>query len=89
MAKQGNKTSYTSKGTGRNVSAATRRAMKAARPASDRHIAAQKSWLAGGNPWITIRNPNKNETNRLFIRVKMNTYKGGSYKDVMKKVFPL
>lgn len=88
MAKQGNKTSYTSRGTGVSVSRATRTAMKQARPKGTKEINAQKAWINGSNPWVTIRNPNKNETDKLFIRVRMNTLKGGSYKDLMKKVYP-
>lgn len=88
MAKQGNKTSYTSRGTGRNVSRATRSAMKQARPKCEKEINAQKAWIKGSNPWVTIRNPNKNETDKLFIRVRMNTLKGGSYKDLIKKMSP-
>lgn len=36
----------------------------------------QQAYWAGKNPWITIQNPNKEETNKKFIRVKANTLYG-------------
>lgn len=33
----------------------------------------QKAWLKGHNPWITIDNPNTNETNKRKIRVRALT----------------
>jgi len=36
----------------------------------------QNAWAKGQNPWITIPNPNKNETNKRFIRVKANDLYG-------------
>jgi hypothetical protein len=39
---------------------------------SDRVENIQKSYWAGQNPWVTIPNPNKNETNKAKIRVRAN-----------------
>lgn len=46
----------------------------------------QKAWLNGKNPWMTIDNPNKEQTNKKKIRVKMNDIMG-SAKERAKKVF--
>ena len=35
-----------------------------------------KAWKAMKNPWITIENPNKLETNKKFISYKANTIWG-------------
>jgi hypothetical protein len=47
----------------------------------------QKAWAKGQNPWITIENPNKNETNKRFIRVRMNDTNLGNPKERYKKMF--
>lgn len=33
-----------------------------------------RAYIAGQDPWITIDNPNKNETNKPRIRVRASTY---------------
>lgn len=78
---------YTSKGTVKNVSNATRRLMRAGRSDAEKMLAKQKAWLKGQNPWLTIENPNKEETNKKFIRVRMNDLRGGSAKDLEKRMF--
>ena len=45
-----------------------------------------EAWIKGQNPWMTIENPNKNETNKRFIRVKANEYFGGTYKTKMNRL---
>jgi hypothetical protein len=67
---------YTSKGQGVCVSKETRKAMKRARTPLDILIIKQNAYLAGKNPWITVENPNKNERNKKFIRVRANDYWG-------------
>lgn len=57
---------YTSKGE-RRSSMRTRSSDPA-----DRAMNIQKAYWAGKNPWVTIANPNKNETNKRFIRVRAN-----------------
>ena len=32
------------------------------------------AWRAKRNPWITVENPNPNETNKRFIKVRSNEY---------------
>jgi hypothetical protein len=47
----------------------------------------QKAWMNGSNPWFTMENPNKNETNKRFIRVRYNDLMHGSYKELEKRTF--
>lgn len=53
---------------------------------SQKAINQQSAWLKGQNPWITIQNPNKEETNKPYIRVKANTL-WGNPKERAKKSF--
>jgi len=34
------------------------------------------AWRAKKNPWLTVENPNNNETNKKFIKVRANEYWG-------------
>jgi len=86
MAKKSSGKTYVSKGQHSNVSRATRTAMKRGVSAGDRLINRQKAWLKGQNPWITIPNPNKNETHKRFIRVKANDL-WGNPKERLKKMY--
>ncbi len=85
MAKKSSGKTYVSKGERKNVKNSTRAAMRASRPASDKQINALAAWKKGKNPWITIANPNKQETNKRFIRVRLASLKGGTVKDLEKK----
>ena len=67
---------YTSKGQHSNVSSGTRTAMRKSVSQADRLLNLKKAWRKGLNPWITISNPNKAETNRKFIRVRTNEHWG-------------
>lgn len=69
-------TKYVSAGMHSNVSRKTLKGIKAMRDPSEKMRNIQKAWLKGQNPWITIANPNKNETNKPFIRVKSNDIMG-------------
>ena len=86
MAKKSSGKTYTSKGERKNVNTATLRDMKAARQGYEKPLNQLNAWINGKNPMITIRNPNKNETNKLFIKVHYNDHKRGSYKDLEKKI---
>jgi hypothetical protein len=66
------KTSYTSKGERHNVSRSLCNAIKRDRSELEKIIFKQKAWLKSQNPWITIDNPNTNETNKRKIRVRAN-----------------
>ena len=86
MANKSNGKTYTSKGERKNVATATLRHMKASRQGYDKALNKLNAWISGKNPWVTVRNPNKNETNKLFIKVRYNDMKRGSYKDLEKKL---
>jgi hypothetical protein len=88
MAKKGGKSKgFISQGLYRNVSKKTLNAMRADRTVADKLINIQKAWLKGKNPWITIANPNKEQTNKRFIRVRMNDMMGGTARDREKRMF--
>lgn len=38
-----------------------------------------KSWKKGQNPWITIPNPNKEEKDKPFLRIKTNEHFGSPW----------
>ena len=85
--KNSSNTSYTSKGIHKNVSKSTRRLMRSAKTEAQKFSDKQKAWLKGGNPWVTIANPNREETNKPFIRVRMNDMMRGTAKDRQKKSY--
>lgn len=78
---------YTSKGQHSNVSTSTRRLMRASKSEAQKHADKQAAWMKGSNPWVTIANPNREETNRRFIRVRMNDLMHGTAKERDKKQF--
>lgn len=78
---------YTSKGERSNVSKATLRLMRAGKSEGDKLIDKQNAWLKGSNPWVTIDNPNKEQTNKRRIRVRMNDLMRGSAKDREKNMY--
>lgn len=80
---------YTSKGEHSNVSSKTLSGMRKEKYDGDKMLDLQKAWAKGQNPWITIENPNKNETNKKFIRVKMNDTSIGNPKERQKKMFQM
>jgi hypothetical protein len=86
MPKKGGKSKgFISQGIHSNVSKSTLRAMRADRSEADKLINKQKAWLEGKNPWVTIANPNKEQTNKRFIRVRYNDIMGGTAKDREKR----
>ena len=78
---------YTSAGKHRNVSRSTLRLMRSSKTPGEKLADKQNAWLKGGNPWVTIANPNREQTNKLFIRVRMNDLMHGTAKDRDKKMF--
>lgn len=76
----------TSNGIHSNVKKSILNGMKKDRDPSDKVINIQKAWLKGKNPWVTIENPNKEATNKRFIRVKANEL-WGSPKEREKKAY--
>jgi hypothetical protein len=77
---------YTSKGQRKSVSQRTLNAMRRDRSCAEKMINIQRAWLQGRNPWITIENPNKEQTNRRFIRVRVADLNGDP-KERAKKMF--
>lgn len=74
--KGGKSKGFVSKGLHSNVARATLKGMKRDRPGTEIQLYKIQAYWAGKNPWITIANPNPNETNKRFIRVKANTLYG-------------
>lgn len=72
MAKKGGKSKgFISQGIHSNVSRSVTNAMRREYMASGERIMNQlKAWKKNKNVVLTIENPNKNETNKRFIRVR-------------------
>jgi len=87
MGKKSSGKNYTSKGQRNCVSASTRRLMREDLSGAEKMLNKQAAWLNGENPWLTITNPDKTDTSRLFIRVRMNDLNHGTAKDRTNKVF--
>ena len=63
---------YVSKGKFPSVSKKTLKAMSRDRTYTDKLADQLKYWSKGKRTMVTIPNPNKNETNKRFIRVEGN-----------------
>ena len=61
-----------SKGTGKNVNSWATKAMKSDRSLLEKVGHKMAAWKQMKNPWLTVPNPNPNETAKRFIRVKAN-----------------
>jgi hypothetical protein len=70
--KKSSGTHYTSKGERPNVNRGLLKATKLARTGTAKMANVMAAWAAGKNPWVTVVNPNKAETNKPFIRVRAN-----------------
>ena len=66
------RTKYTSKGERRSVRRKTANAVRSERTFADRLSNQLNAWSKGRRTMVTIENPNKNETNKRFIRVEGN-----------------
>lgn len=86
MAKKSSGKTYVSKGIHSNVKSGTLSAVKSERDPSEKIMNAQQAWLKGQNPWVTLDNPNKEQTNKRFIRVRSNDI-WGHPKERIKKMF--
>ena len=88
MAKKGGKSKgFVSQGIHSNVKKSTLAGVRADRSEIDKMLNKQRAWLNGSNPWVTIDNPNKEQTNKRKIRVRMNDLMGGSAKDREKRAY--
>lgn len=70
MGKKTKRAKYTSKGGPSSVNKKTLKAMRADRTEADVMMDKLKVWSRGKRVMVTIPNPNKNETNKRFIRVE-------------------
>lgn len=70
--KSSSKNAYTSKGERKSVAQSTLKAMQRSKSDVEKLQNIQDAWLKGKNPWVTIANPNRQETNKKFIRVRAN-----------------
>jgi hypothetical protein len=68
--------SYTSKGERRSISKKICNAVKRERSIIEYWTFKQAAWLKNQNPWLSVDNPNTNETNKRKIRVRANNYWG-------------
>lgn len=76
MGKKKLRKKLTSKGLRRKVSSLMSRAVKDGRSALETSLIKIESWARGQNPWLTIANPDKSQTNKPWIKVKANDYLG-------------
>ena len=84
VGKKRHSTGYRSKGERKNVSNWSKRAARKDWNGSfGQLIAKHDAWKKGKRVMLTIENPNKNETNRPFIRVEASKVWGNS--NVIKK----
>jgi hypothetical protein len=88
MAKKSSGTTYVSQGVHSNVKQSTLNGIKSERNPAEKIINVQTAWLKGQNPWVTIANPNKEQTDRKFIRVKANIL-WGNPKERDKKMYAM
>jgi len=70
MASKAKRAKYTSKGQRDSVSKDTVKAVHRDRSELDKILNKLKVWATGKKVMVTIPNPNKNETNKRFIRVE-------------------
>ena len=76
MGKKVKRKTYVSKGQRNSVARSTVRLVARSKSSVERALDKLAAWRAGKNPWITIPNPIKTETNKRFIRVQANAYYG-------------
>ena len=72
MAKKkgGKSKGFISQGQRPNFKSSTLKAVRRDITLSEKMANVMSAYLAGRNPWLTVPNPNTNETNKRFIRVK-------------------
>jgi hypothetical protein len=69
--KKGGKSSgFISQGERPNFKSSTLKAVRRDVTSSEKMANIMSAYLKGRNPWLTVPNPNTNETNKKFIRVK-------------------
>lgn len=76
MGKKRLRKKLTSKGKHSSMSRALATAVRAERDAYTKYGFKIDAWKNLKNPWLTIENPNKSQTNRRFIRIRADDYFG-------------
>ena len=85
--KSGTKTKYVSKGQRPSVMRSTLNAVARGVSATTKMENILAAYTKGKNPWITVINPDKSQTNRKFIRVRTNDlFCGTDYRDNVYKM---
>lgn len=79
MAKVKSRAQYISKGEHGNMSRQLTKAVRRDRTVIDKWVIKQRAWLDDKNPWLSVENPNTNETNKRFVRVRANDYWGNPH----------
>jgi len=72
MGKKKSRAHQVSKGERKSVARKTLLAVRRDRSYSEKISFITKHWAKGENPWITIKNPDKKQTNMKYIRVRTN-----------------
>lgn len=72
MGKKKTRSTYTSKGSMNSMNPKLKNSIRKDRPVGDRLLCQLLAWEKGKRTMVTIENPNKNETNKRFIRVEGN-----------------
>lgn len=72
LGKKRTRKAYTSKGQRPNVAKDVLKLVNRGMNLFDRELQKLAAWRKGSNPWMTIRNPNTNETNKRYIKVRSN-----------------
>lgn len=70
---------YTSKSERHSTSLSILKLIRKNKPIYQVLLEKQISWSKGQNPWLSVVNPNVNETNKKFIRVRSNAYWGSPF----------
>lgn len=87
MGKKKQRSSQTSKGEHRSMNRQLQKAMRREYKANDDRVMNNKmrAFFEGRNVMVTIPNPDASQTNKRFIRVKLQDayFKGMDYKTVM------
>lgn len=85
MGKKRSRTKKISKGQRPSMSSSILSAARSIMPGGSDLIKKVEAWREGKNPWITVENPDKQATNRQFIRMKADRYFGGTFKDLKSR----
>lgn len=85
MAKKRKRTKKISKGLRPSISSAVLNYVAAETSFTQDILTKAEAWRNGKNPWMTVPNPNPNETNKRFIKIKSDAFFGGTFKDLRSR----